>query len=126
MKDPQQTNSYVIKLMGKAELPNELEIGHNYSVSIQGSITAKTESDNEDGSSTFYYKFEPVVVEVITEKGERIRAKDTRGMSKQLRSCIWKNWQDANENIDFEDYYQSEMKRIIKAEIEGFEFKSGY
>ena len=58
-KYPEQKDSYVLKLGGKAELPNPLTIGHNYKITIDGSITAITESDNDDGSHTFYHKFQP-------------------------------------------------------------------
>ena len=125
-KDPQAIDSQVLKLTGKAELPKPLEIGHNYLVSIKGSITAKTESDNNDGSSTFYYKFEPVAIEVIDEKGERIQAKDTRRKSQMLRSCIWKRWQESGEDIDDKEFYNNLMEKIIGRVIEGSEFKSEF
>ena len=125
-KDPEAKNSHILKLTGKAELPKSLEISNNFKITISGSITAITESDNDDGSRTFYYKFEPVVIEVIDEKGERIRTKDTRKKSQLLRSCIWRRWQDSGEDIDQDKFYDNFMDKIISRVIEGEDFKSEY
>jgi len=119
-------DSQVLKLTGKAELPKPLTIGHNYEIKLNGSITGINKSDNNDGSFTYYHKFEPILVEVITEKGERIKAKDTRRKSQMLRSCIWKTWQDSKKNIEFEKYYDDRMSQIIRSVIEGEEFKNNY
>lgn len=112
-KDKNSINSYILKLSGKAEIPKPLEIGHNFKIKIDGSITAITESDNDDGSRTYYYKFEPVLVEMVTEKGETIKAKDVRSRSRQLRSRLWGIWQEQNIVGEFENFYDEAMKKII-------------
>ena len=106
-------DSYVIKLTGKAELPQPLEIGHNIKTTLEGSITSETISDNEDGTKTHYFTFKPVVVETITGKGERIRAKDTRSRSVQMRSLLFKRWRELNISEEFEEWYDKEMVRIM-------------
>lgn len=106
-------NSHVIKLSGKAELPQALEVGHNIHVSLEGAITAETKQDNDDGSYTFYYTFKPIVVEAITGKGERIRAKDTRSRSQQMRSLLFKRWREANEAEEFESWYDKKMLELM-------------
>ena len=105
--------NHVIKLTGKAELPKPLVIGHNFRTIIEGSITAETISDNQDGTKTHYYKFEPVIVETIDELGERMRAKDTRSRSQQLRSLLFKMWREQNVKQEFEDFYEEKMLEII-------------
>ena len=112
--DEEAINDYIIKLTGKASLPEALDIGHNYTVKIQGSITAKTETDRFDGGRIYYYRFEPVIVEVITETGKTIRARDTRRASQRLRSAIWKLWQDKQINREFDEYYEEIMRKLIK------------
>ena len=113
MKDPAKQDSFVIKLQGKAELSAPLTIGKNIKAVIEGSITAETTVDNDDGSHTHYFLFKPVIVETIDEKGERLRSKDTRSRSKQLRAVLIRNWRETNENITEEEYYDREMLRII-------------
>ena len=107
-------DSYAIKLTGTAELPEPLEIGHNYAVSLQGSITAETISDNEDGSKTHYYRFRPVMVEVVRPKGERLRAKDTRSRSQQLRAWLFRLWREENSGESFDDYYDRRMLDVMQ------------
>jgi hypothetical protein len=114
MKDESTQDSYFIKLTGKASIGEPLEIGSNFGVAIEGSITSKTETDNDDGSHSHYFKFEPVLVTVINNKGKSIKAKDVRGRSKQLRSAIWKEWSALSTNEEFDTYYNKRMLDIIK------------
>lgn len=107
-------DSYCIKLSGKAEIEKPLPIGHNYKMVLEGSIVAETTSDNDDGSKTHSYLFKPVIVETIDAKGERLRARDTRSRSQQLRSLLWRKWKDSNEPIEFDKYYDREMLRLIE------------
>lgn len=111
-------DSHCIRLSGKAEIEKPLPIGHNYKVVLEGSITAETTSDNDDGSKTHTFLFKPVLVETIDPKGERLRAKDIRSRSQQLRSLLWRKWKDTNEPIEFETWYDKEMLRIIEKEYE--------
>ena len=106
-------DNFVLKLSGKAELPRAIELGHNFRVLLEGSIVEETIADNDDETKTHYFKFKPVIVEAITEKGERLRAKDTRSRSQQLRSLLFRKWREANEPISFEDYYDQAMVRIM-------------
>ncbi len=110
-------DSYCVKLQGKAEIPEPLKIGHNLRTTIEGSITSETIEDNEDGSFTHVYKFAPVLVELIKETGETIKAKDVRSRGQQLRGVLWRRWKNLNEPISFEEYYDQEMTRIISQEI---------
>lgn len=108
-------DSHVIKLTGKAELSEPLEIGHNFKTILEGSITAETIADNEDGTKIHYYTFKPVLVEAITSKGERLRAKDTRSRSQQLRSLLFKRWREENVPEEFDSYYDKKMLEIIQS-----------
>lgn len=116
MKDPEKQDSFVLKLSGKAELPKALSIGHNIKTTLEGSIVSETIEDNDDGTHTHLYKFQPVYVETLTEKGERLRAKDTRSRSQQLRSLFFRKWREANEPISFDDYYNQQMLRLLEQE----------
>lgn len=114
-KDNNSIDSLVLKLTGKAEIPSRLEIGHNYTVSVKGSITSVTEADKFDGSHILYYKFEPVFIDLITDMGETIKAKDTRSNSKKIRNSIWHLWEhdpDSSKYI-FEEYYDMVCRQIL-------------
>jgi len=119
MKDPQATDSYYVKLSGKASLPEPLEIGSNYHISIEGAITGKDEDDNDDGTHSHSFKFKPVIVEILTPKGKTIKARDVRKRSQQLHSAIWKEWTVAGDNSDQEGYYDKRMVGIIQGVING-------
>lgn len=107
-------SSHFLRLTGKAELPEEVSIGHNYKVELEGSITAITESDNHDGSFNKMYRFEPVLATLITEKGETLKLKDARSLSQQLRACFWKDWKDNENQASFQDFYDRLMIELIK------------
>ena len=107
-------DSHAIKLSGKAELDKPIEIGHNFRISLEGSVVSETVSDNDDGTKSHTYLFKPIIVETIDEKGERIRAKDTRSRSQQLRALLFKIWRQANVPQDFEEWYDREMLAIIE------------
>jgi len=109
-KDLDKTDDHFIKLVGKANIPQGLEIGNNYGVRLSGTITATTESDKNDGSHAIYYKFEPVIVVVITDKGESIRAKDTRSLSQLFRARCWKTQIDLGYAYGFDQ----DIKRLNK------------
>ena len=109
----QPINEHVIKLTGKASLPEALIIGENYRMTMNGTVTAKTESDNHDGTSILYYKFEPINVELVNDLGESIRSRDTRSNSVLLRSLLWKRWKDSGSGIEFEDFYDGVMNQVM-------------
>ena len=106
-------DSFVIKLSGKAELPEALQIGHNFEVNLIGSIISETKSDNDDGTHTTTYLFKPVIVQTVDAKGVRLRAKDTRSRSQQLRSLLYKRWREENEPVEFDTYYDNKMLEIM-------------
>ena len=116
-RDKNAIDDYLLKLGGKVALPELPKIGYNYEVNIKGSIVSITEADRDDGGRIFTAKFEPVLVELIKESGEKIRGKDIRRRSQQLRAALFRVWRDNNEPKDFEDYYDEEMLKIIKLVI---------
>ena len=117
MKDPQTIDDYLLKLSGKAALPELPKIGYNYEVNIKGSIVSITEADRDDGGRIFTAKFEPILVELIKETGEKLRGRDTRRRSQQVRAALFRQWRDNNESEDFEKYYDKEMLKIIQSII---------
>lgn len=107
-------SSNILKLQGKAELPREVEIGHNYHLSLEGSIVSKTVSDNDDGSATQTFTFKPVKLDLLDEKGESLRLKDGRSKSQLLRGRLYKCWLNSGSGLDKDTYYERVMDGIIR------------
>jgi len=107
-------DSHYLKIQGKAELPQPITLGHNIHVSLEGSVTSKTESDNEDGTFTYSYKFVPIKVDLLTDKGEMLKLKDTRSMSSLLRARLWKVWSSGDYAEDFDLFYENLLRNIIE------------
>ncbi len=114
MKDPTTIDTHFIKLSGKGNIATQLEIGRNYELRAQGTVTTKTESDNNDGSHSIYYRYEPVVIEVVNDKGESIKAKDPRSLSQLFRARLYRLWTKKPDNKSFEDYYNTIMGNLIQ------------
>lgn len=112
-KEQNSIDDYVLKISGKAHIGEPVAIGHNYEVLLKGSVVSITESDNDDGSRTYTYKFMPVVAEIKTGLGKTIKSKDIRRKSQQLRAVLYRLWQEENAPVDFEDYYNEHMEKII-------------
>ena len=106
--------SHILKLTGKSELPEPVEIGHNYKVTLEGSVTSVTESDNEDGTNNRLYTFKPVHIELMNDKGTSLKLKDTRSKSQLLRGRFWKQWQNNPDELPFEVWYDRLMGNLIQ------------
>lgn len=117
-KDPEQSNEYYLRLGGKANIPEPLEIGNNYSIKAQGTITSFTESDLNDGRHVVYYKFSPILMEAVDDKGKSIQAKDTRSLSQLWRAKVWKYWSKRPEGLTFDDFYERMMQRMLQVSDE--------
>ena len=109
-------DNYSIRLIGKAELSEPLTISHNFRVKLEGSITAETISDNDDGSRTHYYTFKPVIVETIDQTGKTLKAKDTRSISQRMRARCYLWWREhMDRNKTQEEVYEWFGERAIQS-----------
>lgn len=106
-------NSHILRLQGKAELPRAVTIGSNYHISLEGSITNFTQSDNEDGTHNRTYTFKPIKVSLLDPLGETLQLKDARSKSQLLRGRFFGIWRTQNINMPFEQWYDSVMDAII-------------
>lgn len=109
-----EINSHVLKLTGKCELPSAIEIGHNYTVTLKGSVVSQNESDNEDGTHSMSYSFRPVTGEILSEDGESLKLRDNRSNSTLIRALVYKRWVNAASNVDFETYYDIVCREIMQ------------
>ena len=80
---------------------------------MNGTVVSKTESDNNDGTLTAYYKFEPINVELVDTLGTSIKSRDTRSNSALLRSYLWKIWKDNQTGMEFNAFYDGVMQQVM-------------
>lgn len=105
--------NYFIKVLGKANIPRPLAIGHNFKIVADCSITQEKTDDNHDGSVDITYKAEPITVEITNENGKTIRAKDPRRNSVKIRNMLWKQYFNEGEVEDFDQVYDAATWVII-------------
>lgn len=105
---------YFIKIIGKANIPTPLSIGHNYNVTMDCSITAENKVDNEDSTFDIIYKVEPVTATIQKDNGEVVKAKDPRKNSTKIRNYLHRIWSERDIGLDFEDYYTTVTNKILR------------
>lgn len=109
-------NTYFIKLSGKANIPVALSIGHNFKITSDCSITQEQRDDNEAGGLDITYKAVPVTVEILSNNGPVIKAKDPRKNSAKVRNLLWKQHFNEGGVEDFDRVYD-EATWVILAMI---------
>lgn len=97
--------NYFIKIQGKANVPERVDIGHNYKLTADCSVTSESRIDNQDGSFDIIFKVEPVTVAIEKDNGEVIKAKDPRKNSQKLRNYLFKLYHDEGYVEDFDRVY---------------------
>jgi len=108
-----EINSYLIKLTGKAHLPEPLELSNNFKVTISGAITQQTDIDNDDNTFDRVYTFRPIIVETCDHLGKRLKAKDTRRESQKTRGVAYKTWEvNPTYPTDFDEVWTALNKQI--------------
>ncbi len=101
-----KTDTYFIKLQGKANIPEPLYVGHNFKVVADCSITQEQKDDNEDGTFSITYKAQPVTCEIFQDNGPTIKAADPRRNSVKVRNMLWKEFfNDTGGAEDFDRVY---------------------
>ena len=109
-----EINSYWLKMTGRCNIPKELQIDGGYKITAEGSIPSSTDVSNENGTFDRIYKFVPILVEIMTDKGEVIKAKDTRSRSAQIRRLLYRMWtEDTTTTLDHEEDYDHVMRYIL-------------
>lgn len=107
-------DTFLLKIAGKAQLPEAVDIGVNYHVSLEGAITSLTETDNDNGSRTKTWLFKPIKIDLLDPIGKTLKLKDTRSHSALLRSLLWKRWKDAASSMDFDTWYNNFMLGVMR------------
>ena len=110
----EKINSHILKLQGKAELPNEIETGSNYHISLEGAVNKVELHDNEDSTWDKIYTFRPVKIDLLDKMGKSLKLKDPRSNSIKIRGSLYREFMFLNEQISFEDFYAACTRVILK------------
>lgn len=97
--------TYFINLRGKVNIPQKLEIGKNYSITADCSVTQSKVDDNHDGTVNITFKAEPMTLDITGENGEVIKAKDPRKNSVKFRNYLFKLYAQEGYTEDFDTVY---------------------
>lgn len=106
-------NNIWLKIAGKSNIPETLEIGKSYSIANNVEITKEEKSNNQDGTFDLIYKAEILTTEILKDNGETIKAKDTRQNSVKIRKVIYAIWSQKNTSIPFDIFYDKFTNLII-------------
>ncbi len=99
-------NKYYLKIAGKVNIPRRVEIGHNYKLVADCSITSETKIDNDNGEFDIVFMVEPITAEIQKDNGEVIKAKDPRRNSQKFRNYLYKLWNEDGCIYPFEEVYE--------------------
>ena len=83
-----EISSRYIKLNAAFEIPFDLTIGRDYPIELQGSITACTEKDGQDGTLEREYRFKAILGAIKGEGIPSVKLKDKTSKSFRLRTMI--------------------------------------
>lgn len=99
------TDTNFIKLLGKANIPEPLEIDKAYAVVAQVEVTDVKRSTNHNGEYDVTFVAKPFDIEIVKQTGERFKAKDPRRNSQKIRLALWKYYFDEGMTEDFDEVY---------------------
>lgn len=100
-------DTYYAKIQGKVNIPIKLEIGHNFKLTADCSVTGESKEDNEDGTYSYVAKLVPITAEITKDNGPTIKAKDPRKNSQKIRNYLFKAYSDEGYVEDFDEVYDS-------------------
>lgn len=109
-----EPNSYFVKISGKANIPEPLELGNGYKIVLEGEITASSDFSLQNGTFDRTFTYRPALATVEDDKGRVIKAKDLRSWSSKLRRTLYHVWEGENdETITHEEHYERFMKYLF-------------
>ena len=119
-----KVNEHIIRIVGLANIPEALLQGHDYKVLLDGSVVEIAEQNNQDGSVNLKYKIKIFGECQVKELGKTPIKGTSKNYtpSQELRFALRRAWNEQNEGLPFDDYYNNRMDEIItevKNEIYG-------
>lgn len=117
------SNSNSVKLSGKFEIPEGLEIDTNYTINIDAEITSISKHSQEDGSYEYVHTAKPVTGEIIANAGKVLKLKDKKKQSQLLRQQL--GFIARERGIDEETFYNECMTDFRHYTLEILDFIEG-
>lgn len=107
----EEKNSYQLKIVGVAELPEKLETDKSLALHFEAEIYSCEKLDNQDGTFTIRYKAKINGAVDFVQGEKKIKSKDKTKKSQRLR---WKLEAKGIElGLDPKVYYDEQMDKII-------------
>ena len=103
-------NSKSLRLSGRFELPEDLEIDDEYQFKFQGSVTSISKHSEEDGTFSFIYHIKPSTGEIMGEDGKVAKLKEKTRHSLILRRVLAQIAQDRL--LDPDTFYSTTMASL--------------
>lgn len=110
-------NEKILKISNAGvNIPEELELGHRYSLKGLFDVIDITDRDNQNGTKNRIYKVRSNGEMELELNGKIVKAKEKSSQSKKLHGALWNSWNsDEIENVkNFDDYYNEKMFKIRK------------
>ena len=99
--------TYYLKIQGKVNIPERVDIGHNYKLTADCSITSESKIDNDNGEFDVVFKVEPITAEIQKDNGKIIKARDPRKNSQKVRNYLFKCYSAEGYCEDFDSVYDA-------------------
>lgn len=90
--------SYSVKIVGKAEIPEALDMDKEYVLATRVAPDSVTKRPNDDGDFDYTFSVKINAHIDIEAQGKLIRSKDPKSRSKQMRYVI------IRQNVDYEAF----------------------
>ena len=112
-----------IKLTGRFEIPEGLEIGTNYTITLDAEITSISKHSQEDGSYEYVHTAKPVTGEIIANAGKVLKLGDKKKQSVKLRQQL--GFIARERGIDEETFYNETLTDFRHYTLEILDFLKG-
>jgi hypothetical protein len=105
-----EINEHIVSISGKASTQDPLELGQDYRITIEGTVTSQTDVDNDNGTKNRINKLKPRLIEAIEHKGKKLTIKDKSSTSQRNRARHFV-WQGEHPLIDLDYEKAGELIR---------------
>lgn len=116
-------NSHAVKLTGKFEIPEPLEIDTSYLITIAADITSISKESQENGEYEYTYTAKPTAGSIQAVGGKVVKLEDKKKQSVKLRQQLAFIAQERG--IDPEKFYQATMTDFRHFTLEILDFLEG-
>lgn len=103
-------NSHAIKVNGKFEIAEPLEIDHSYNIELRADITAISKNSQENGEFEFIYHAKPEIGGIEMDNGKMLKMQDKKKQSVKLRQQL--GFIAKDRGLDEQKFYEETLTKI--------------